>query len=255
MASSHFYQLYHDDCFQIFPTLPDRSVDVLVTDPPYGRTALPWDRPVDWKRFWPEAERVCKDNAVIVVFSAQPFTTDLINSRRSSFRYELIWHKTLAVGWLDSKRRPLRAHENILIFARHFHKSIYHPQKESGFPSYRRVTNRGLAPHYNRPKAAVSASPDGSRYPRSVLLFPNRNHPSLHPTQKPVALLEWLVRSYSNPGDVVLDPFMGVGTTGLACLNTGRRFIGIESDQGYYDIAATRLAQKSSTQKSTSPKS
>jgi DNA modification methylase len=210
------YSLYQADCFQVFKALPDRSVDALITDPPYGRTSLPWNKAVDWPAFWREADRICTQTAVMVLFSAQPFTTDLINSNRSGFRYELIWHKTLAVGWLSANRRPLRAHENILVFARKFIGSTYNPQKELGHKPYRSQQS-GTAAQYARHRAGNSQSLTSERHPRSVLHFPSRREVRLHPTQKPLGLLEWLVHSYTNPGETVLDPLMGSSTTGVAC--------------------------------------
>ncbi|BCM94116.1 modification methylase DpnIIB [Abditibacteriota bacterium] len=223
-------------------SLADHSVDALISDPPYGTTALSWDKSIDWPRFWALATRVCTENAVIVLFAAQPFATDLINSNRRLFRYELIWHKRMAVGWLDARRRPLRAHENILIFARRLHSSTYNPQMETGHKPYARVAKpiQSGAPHYGQLRKFTSGS-QGERYPRSVLSYSNRHEKSLHPTQKPLPLLEWLVNTYSQVGDVVLDPFMGSGTTGIACINTGRRFIGVEKDQDYFDVARVRM--------------
>jgi site-specific DNA-methyltransferase (adenine-specific) len=238
------YTLHHADCFKQMQQLEDDSIDALITDPPYGLTNLRWDTKIDWPLFWNEAHRVCKQEAVIVLFSQQPFTTDLIASNRRAFRYELIWHKSNAVGWLSAKHRPLRAHENILVFAPRFQNSTYNPQKEMGFKPYR-TTSRGIALHYGKRRQAgtTAVSLSGERFPRSVLRFSNSNRPSLHPTQKPLELLLWLVRTYSKAGDVVLDPFMGSGTTGCACLQTGRGFIGIEREEEYFQAAEMRLGE------------
>ena len=244
------YTLHHDNCFKQMQQLKDDSIDALITDPPYGLTNLRWDTKIDWPRFWNQAHRVCKQEAVIVLFSQQPFTTDLIASNRRAFRYELIWHKSNAVGWLSAKHRPLRAHENILVFVRRFQGSTYNPQKEMGFKPYR-TWNSGASPHYSRQTGGAShtsQSRDGTRFPRSVLTFSNSNRPSLHPTQKPLESLLWLVRTYSNEGDVVFDPFMGSGTTGLACLHTGRGFIGIEREERYFQAAQERLCTAMTTQ-------
>lgn len=234
--------LIHGDCFEAMAGLPAASVHALISDPPYGRTRLPWDRGVDWPRFWEEAHRVCAAGAAIVLFSAQPFTTDLINSNRREFRYELIWHKNRAVGWLDARRRPLRAHENILVFTADFARHTYNPQMEDGHAPYRRPSSHRppVASHYNWSRRSAGGVVR-SRYPRSVLSFASRQEAALHPTQKPLKLMDWLVRTYSQPGDVVLDPFMGSGTTGAACLQSGRGFIGIESDKGYFEKASHRL--------------
>ncbi len=235
-------ELYNQDCFEVFPRLADHSVDALISDPPYGTTALSWDKAIEWPLFWESAARVCTENAVVVLFAAQPFATELINSNRRHFRYELIWHKTNAVGWLDARRRPLRAHENILIFAKHLHGSVYNPQMESGHKAYARTAkpDEFAAPHYGRVRKFTTGS-TGERYPRSVLNFSNRSGPSLHPTQKPLALVEWLVRTYTYSEDVVLDPFMGSGTTGVACVDANRHFIGVERDKEYFDVACSRI--------------
>ncbi|MBV9865362.1 MAG: site-specific DNA-methyltransferase [Abitibacteriaceae bacterium] len=230
--------------------LADHSIDALISDPPYGMTDLFWDRKIDWPRFWKEIERICKENAVIVLFSQQPFTTDLINSNRKWFRYELIWHKTMAVGWLSANQRPLRAHENILIFAKRFQKSTYNPQMELGHKPYI-SQHTGPVALYGRQRnwPSVARSVGGERYPRSVLTLSNcgfsRRNPRLHPTQKPLMLIRWLVKSYTNPGDMVLDPFMGSGTTGVACLQTGRHFIGVELEFSYFSNAHERLCDLS----------
>ncbi|MBV9467646.1 MAG: site-specific DNA-methyltransferase [Abitibacteriaceae bacterium] len=239
-------KLWQGDCFQLMGKIQDKSVDAVISDPPYGTTDLFWDTKIDLLRFWQEIERVCKDTAVIVLFSQQPFTTDLINSQRKWFRYEIIWHKSLAVGWLSANHRPLRAHENILVFARRFQGSTYNPQKEQGYKPYV-SKHTGSVAHYGRQRdwPSVSRSIGGERYPRSVLHFSNggytRANPRLHPTQKPLALLEWLVRSYTNPGDVVLDPFMGSGSTDEACLKQQRWFVGIETEPEYFHLAQVCL--------------
>jgi len=240
------YTLYLGDCFEVMQQLPAGSVDAVVSDPPYGTTDLFWDTKIDLERFWKEVERICKDTAVIVLFSQQPFTTDLINSKRKWFRYELIWHKTMGVGWLSANQRPLRAHENILIFAKRFKGSTYNPQKEQGHKPYVNK-HTGPVPLYGRQQnwATVSRSLNGERHPKSVLLFPNggysRGNPRLHPTQKPLALTQWIVQCYSSSRHLILDPFMGSGTTGVACLRTGRHFIGVELEAQYFYLAQDRL--------------
>jgi len=246
MAAGMSCTLWQGDCFQLMGNIAAKSVDAVISDPPYGTTDLFWDAKIDLPRFWREMERVCKDTAMVVLFSQQPFTTDLINSQRGWFRYELIWHKTMAVGWLSANHRPLRAHENILVFAKRFKGSTYRPQKEQGYKPYV-SRHTGPVAHYGRQRdwPSVSRSVGGERYPRSVLHFANggytRSNPRLHPTQKPLALLEWLVKTYSQPSDVVLDPFMGSGTTGVACLQGGRAFIGMEQAPAYFKSAQACL--------------
>lgn len=243
--------LFQRRCEEVLPTLPDASVDTLITDPPYALTDLAWDKKFDLAFFWQQVNRVCREDAVMVLFSQQPFTTDLILSNRAAFRYELICHKSNAVGWLSAGQRPLRAHENILVFARRFRGSTYRPQMSTGFKPYRTLS-RGVVPHYakQRLSSRITNSSQGERYPRSVLHFSNRNSPSLHPTQKPLALMEWLVKTYSEEGATVLDPFMGSGSTGVACLQNGRRFIGIEQDEAYFQVARERLAAAEASRQS-----
>ena len=188
--------------------IASNTVDAVISDPPDGTTDLFWDTKIDWPRFWHEVERICKETAVIVLFSQQPFTTDLINSNRKWFRYELIWHKTMAVGWLSANKRPLRAHENILIFAKRFKGSSYNPQMESGHKPYV-SQHTGPVPLYGRQRnwPFVSRCMGGERYPRSVFRCANggysRDNPRLHPTQKPLSLMRWLVKIYTNPNDLI----------------------------------------------------
>jgi site-specific DNA-methyltransferase (adenine-specific) len=233
------YTLHHGDAIEFMRTLEGGSVDAIITDPPYGTTQLEWDKPVDWSTFWAEAYRACKPNAVQIVFSAQPFTTDLINSNRKRFRYEIIWPKTTVTGFLDANRRPLRAHEVITVFAAITKGSTYNPQKTVGVP-YVTVRLDKTAHHYGSHEGATTVS-DGSRYPVSVLPALGSEAGSLHPTQKPTELMAWLVRTYTNPGDLILDPFAGSGSTGVAAIKEGRRFIGSELDENYHAIALKRL--------------
>lgn len=197
------------------------------------------------RAWWSEIHRVCKPSAVLISFGAQPFTTDLIVSNRRNFRYSLVWQKTNAVGFLSANVRPLRSHEDILIFCQRFGRvqgemqSVYNPQMQIGKPYTHRSRSRPAA-HYSSLKDIGDYDNPGTRYPTSVLTFP-RDTPSLHPTAKPVALLSWLIRTYSLPGQTVLDPFAGNGSTGAACAIDGRKFIGIELDPDYYAVAAKRL--------------
>jgi len=234
------YKIHHADCLDLLPTLPAASVDALITDPPYATTALPWDKKIDWTRYWAEVNRACKPNAVKVLFSAQPFTTTLINSNPKAFRYELIWVKPSVTGFLNANNRPLRAHENVLIFCDKFKGSTYNPQKTPGAPYTRPST--GHCPLYNKQRDYTSVS-TGGRFPKTWLHFKRDNYnKSLHPTQKPVDLMSWLVLTFSNAGDTVLDTFAGSGSTGRACQEAGRNFIGIEKEEEYHEIAELRLA-------------
>lgn len=233
-------QIFCGDYRDVIPGIKRSHVGLLLTDPPYGTTQLEWDDPIDWPSFWVEAHRVCRLSAPMVLFSAGHFTNHLINSNRKFYRYELIWEKTMAVGFLDANRRPLRAHENINVFIRKYKGSVYHPQMIVG-----RMHKRGQAGsnarHYNTARK-TPGTVTSKFYPRSVLHFNNaRGSRSLHPTQKPLDLIEWLIRTYSNRMGLVFDPFLGSGTTLVAAQKLRRRAIGVEREEKYCEIAARRL--------------
>lgn len=233
------YTLDLADCHEWLKALPDASVDAVITDPPYHTTALAYDAlPVRWAELWPEIYRVCKPSAVQVMFSAQPFTTDLINSNRRRYRYDLIWPKTVATGFLDANLKPLRAHEHVLVFAENPKQTTYNPQMTQG-RGRGLIRRDGQAGHYGKGRA--SSVDTGQRYPRSVLPEHGRPMDNIHPSQKPLELLAYLVKTYSNPGDLIIDPFAGSGTTGAACLQTGRRFMGCEIGPAYHTAATARL--------------
>lgn len=229
------------DAIEVMRRLPDNCIDAVISDPPYGTTALKWDKAIDWDAFWQEARRICsKETSVCALFSAQPFTTNLINSNRQCFRYEVIWEKTIAAGFLDANRRPLRAHENILIFVQKFAGSVYNPQKTSG-KSYSAKCSGASSGHYGDTRR-VGTENKGDRYPRSVFHYPTVQKQG-HPTVKPLELVKQLVLTYSNPGDIILDPFMGSGTTVIACLQTFRRYIGVEKQPEYIELAKKRISE------------
>lgn len=249
-------ELLNGDCLELMKNIPDKSIDMVLCDPPYGTTACKWDIPLPLKQLWEQYDRITKKNAAILLFSAQPFTTDLICSNRKNFRYEIIWQKTQAVGFLNANKMPLRAHENILVFYKKL--PTYNPIKTS--------VNRNDIGRVKVKQGGVKCSQlyrttnrpiwveTGSRYPTDVIKFSNWNGTLFgnnvshvkHPTAKPVDLLEYLIKSYSNPGDTILDNCMGSGSTGVACVNTNRDFIGIELDDKYFSIAKDRIeaAQK-----------
>lgn len=189
--------------------------------------------------FWQQAHRICKSQrSIIALFSAQPFTTDLIISNRKCFRYEIIWEKTIAAGYLNANRRPLKAHENILIFSQKFEGSTYNPQKTSG-SSYIKKRRGQESSHYNLVENTCTEN-KGDRFPRSVLHYPTAQKEG-HPTSKPLNLVRCLILTYSNENEVVLDPFMGSGTTAVACAQTNRKYIGVEKSPEYIDLANRRL--------------
>ena len=226
------------DCLDILPTLSGNSVDMVMVDLPYGTTACKWDSIISLAFLWEQYNRICKDNAAMVFTAAQPFTTTLASSNIDNFRYEWIWEKPQGTNPMNAKVMPLKSHENILVFYRS--KPTYNPQMwystpYSGFSSD--VSKIGEV--YGSQKSKHRDNPEGSRYPKTILKY--KQEKGLHPTQKPVGLMEYLIKTYTNEGDTVLDNTMGSGTTGVACMNCNRNFIGIESDKKYFDIAKERI--------------
>ena len=243
-------ELLNGDCLEVMKSIPDKSVDMVLCDLPYGTTACKWDNVIPFEPMWEQYDRITKKNAAILLFSAQPFTTDLICSNRKNFRYEIIWQKTQASGFLNANKMPLRAHENILVFYKNL--PTYNPIKTSvNRKDIGRATKPGLlrSQQYGTKMMHTIWVETGLRYPTDVIKFSNWNGSLFgknvshvkHPTAKPVDLLEYLIKSYSNPGDTILDNCMGSGSTGVACVNTNRDFIGIELDDNYFSIAKDRI--------------
>ena len=223
-------KLYNDDMFDVFSNIEPQSIDLLLTDFPYGtlnKRRNEWDKIIDYDKFWYYVDIMCKPNCAIVSTAAQPFTSVLISTNYRDFKYCLVWEKSKSTGYLNAKKQPMRSHEDIVVFYKK--QPTYNPQMTVGKP-------------YDKGKAVHVKNTEGTRYPRSVLYFKTaEDEGKLHPTQKPIALYEYLVKTYSNEGDTILDPCMGSGTTGIASLNTNREFIGIERDENYYTIAEKRL--------------
>jgi DNA modification methylase len=233
-------QLLFGDCLEVMDQIPDGSVDMILADLPYGTTRCAWDVVIPFDPLWEQYWRVAKPNAAIVLCAAQPFTSLLVTSNMADYRYELIWEKGNATGFLNAKKQPLRAHESAQVFYRR--QPTYNPQMTSGHA--RKTTKRKTVSSEVYGKSLRLTEYDSTkRYPRSVQFFSSdRQRANFHPTQKPVAWMEFLIRTYSNQGEVVLDNTMGSGTTGVACLNTGRDFIGIEKDLDIYATAHDRIA-------------
>lgn len=229
------YDLMEGDCLQLMAELPDASVDLILCDLPYGTTRNKWDSIIPLDALWREYKRIAR--GAIVLTAQTPFDKVLGASNLAMLRYEWVWEKAKATGHLNAKRQPMKAHENILVF--YEKQTTYNPQKSVGKP-YKPNGGASKRDNYGDFAAVREGSADGARYPRSVVFFTHEIKP-VHPTQKPVALMEYLIRTYTNPGDVVLDNCMGSGTTGVACANTGRRFIGMERDPKYFDIACDRV--------------
>jgi len=256
-------KIYNCDCFDGMKDIPDGSVDMILCDPPYGMTALEWDVCLPLDKLWAEYKRITKPNAAILLFARQPFATDLINAARKMFRYEIIWHKTMAAGFLTAKKKPLCAHENILVF--YGKPPTYNPIKGrvklEGYEKTIVGVIGGKGVYAGVP--AVTYKDDGTRYPRSVITFSNhhgfvpdrpRKITNIHPTQKPVDLCEYLIKTYSNEGDTILDNCSGSGTTAIAAMNTGRNFICYEKDAGYYEKSVARLeAERNKPKTETAP--
>ena len=229
------------DCLEVMGEIEDGSVDMVLCDLPYGTTACKWDFVIDPVELWKHYYRVCKQNAAMVFTAAQPFTTTLASSNIKDFRYEWIWEKPQGTNPMNAKVMPLKSHENILVFYRK--KPTYNPQMTQGTPygGFSSDTAK-IGEVYGSAKSKHRANPEGTRYPKTVLKFAQERG-GLHPTQKPVPLFEYLVRTYTNLGETVLDNCMGSGTTGVAAYNTGRNFVGIEQDPTYFETAQKRLEQ------------
>ena len=246
--------IYNDDCFNVFKNIPDKSVSLVSVDLPYGNTDLVWDKKIDLEKMWIELKRIGKSNCNYVFFCMTRFGMELINSNPKWFRYDLVWMKNIAVGFLASKLRPLRNFEMIYIFQNNIKpkdaERVYNPQMTEGKP-YSRVMNvhPSRMAHYDtlRTSKMELVVNEGTRFPKSILEFGRDTQGGIHPTQKPVALCEWLVKTYSNEGDVVLDFCMGSGSTIIACLNTNRQYIGVEKDPVIFEKSSHRIIEHITT--------
>ena len=219
--------MLHGDCLEILPTLPNASVDLVLADPPYGTTRNAWDCVIDLHRLWPQLRRVSKPTAAIVMCAAPPFDKRLAMSNLAEYRYDWVWEKGNATGHLNAKRQPLRAHEYLLVFYRE--RPIYNPQKTTGHKPVNAFYTRHSGDNYGQASADTAGGGSTERYPRSVLRFKSdKQTDHRHPTQKPLDLMRYMIRTYSNAGDTVLDFCAGSGTTGRACEAEGRKFVGIE---------------------------
>ena len=233
-------KLYNGDCLELMWQIPDNSVDAVICDPPYQTTACEWDRALPVAKLWEQYDRIVKPKGNVILFGAGLFAYKLALSNEKKFRYELIWKKSKCGSPFTAKYMPMKKHENILVFGES--ASYYEPQMEEGTPYHRNWTPNKV----NNMKYGISGvltDNNGTRYPTTILDFPQkwRRQDQLHPTQKPVELMEWLVKSYCPEGGVVLDNCMGSGSTGVACVNTGRKFIGIEKDEKYFNMSRNRI--------------
>jgi DNA modification methylase len=233
------------DCLEKMKDIPDKSIDMILCDLPYGTTACKWDTIIPFVPLWVLYKRIIKDNGAIVLTASQPFTSALVMSNISWFKYCWIWIKNKKTGFLNAKKQPLRQMEDVAVF--YIKQPTYNPQKTYGHKpvsSFTKHTSDGQT--MGKTKIGITGGGQTDRLPSNVLYIPvvnndNSNGDKFHPTQKPVALLEYLIRTYTNEGDLVLDCCMGSGSTGVACVNTNRNFIGIELDENYFNIAKKRI--------------
>jgi site-specific DNA-methyltransferase (adenine-specific) len=236
------WKLFEGDCLEIMPVeIEDNSIDMILCDLPYGTTACKWDTIIPFKPLWLEYERIIKGGAIVLTAS-QPFTSQLVMSNPKLFRYELIWEKTMATNFFMAKKMPQKKHENILIF--YDKLPTYNPQMVEGKPyKMKGGTKRYVGVHKNKVTIKTPIQNDGFRYPSSVQKISNADYHAEHPTQKPVKLFEYLIKTYTNPGDVILDNCAGSGTTGVAAEITGRNSILIEKEPEYCEIIKKRLSE------------
>lgn len=228
------YTLMIGDCLERMAEIPDGSVDMVLCDLPYGTTACKWDSVIPFEALWAHYRRVCKRNAAIVLTASQPFTSALVMSNVKMFSCSWIWEKEQGVNFMLAKRQPLKVHEDVIVFSKK--QPSYNPQMTKGKPY---ISGNGDSGEVSGRVKKIQTTNNGTRYPRTIQKF-NRET-GKHPTQKPVALMEYLIRTYTNECETVLDNTMGSGTTGVACANTNRRFIGIEREVNYFNIASERI--------------
>jgi site-specific DNA-methyltransferase (adenine-specific) len=231
--------IYFGDCLQLMLEIDNKSIDMILCDLPYEVSARQkWDVLIPFEPLWKQYERIIKDNGAIVLFAAEPFRTKLISSNYNLFKYDLIWQKNKSTGFLNAKKQPLRQHESILIFYKK--PPIYNPQKSKGHKPVNAFTNHVESMVYGKTKTGVSGGGSTERYPTSILKFNVVNNDSedrVHSAQKPIALLEYLIKTYTNENDIVLDNCAGSGSTCLAAKNTNRKFIGMENNEIFFNYA------------------
>ena len=240
-------ELRHGDCLELMKDIPDGSVDLVLTDPPYGTTACKWDSVIPFEPMWEQLNRIIKPNGAICLFGSEPFSSALRMSNIKNFKYDWVWQKPRGTGHLNSKKQPLRDVENISVFYKK--QCMYNPQYGYGKPysalkggKKTKISESGKTTYGTFMNGAEYRNDNsGFRYPKQVIKFGVVERGTVHPTQKPVALLEYLIKTYTNEDETVLDNCMGSGSTGVACVNTNRRFIGIELDDKYFEIAKRRI--------------
>lgn len=249
-------KLIQGDCLEVMKTIPDKSIDMILCDLPYGTTACKWDLVIPFEPLWEQYNRIIKDNGAIVLFGSEPFSSKLRMSNLKNYKYDWVWVKNTSGGFATAKKRPMKYHENISVFFKK--QPTYNPQMQEYSESTKKRFKDGekvnrikqLENSTNLVQGGLSFAGEKAidysqgKYPESVQFFksvPNSNNVRCHPTQKPVELLEYLIKTYTNEGETVLDNCMGSGSTGVACKNTNRDFIGIELDEKYFNIAKSRI--------------
>lgn len=235
------------DCLELMKDIPDKSIDMILCDLPYGITRNKWDSIIPLDKLWGQYERIIKDNTVVVLFAGEPFTSKLILSNIKNFKYRLTWKKDGYTNFLNAKIQPLKQIEDICVFYKR--QPTYNPQFKEGKP-YKQISGIPKGNYDVKHCNKVETINDGKRYPSDLIEF-GKVKKTIHPTQKPVALLEYLIKTYTNENDTVLDNCMGSGSTGVACVNTNRNFIGIELDEKYFNIAKERIERAQSENKFT----
>lgn len=242
MLENKMYELWHGDCLELMKNIPEKSIDCIIADLPYGSTRCHWDIIIPFEPLWEQYNRIIKDTGAVVLFGTEPFSSYLRLSNLKNYKYDWIWDKVKGTGFLNAKRQPMRNHELISIFYKK--QCTYNPQKTYGHKRKKSYRRKELQTEVYGEMRSDCTYESTERYPRSIQIFStDTQKSSLHPTQKPIALIEYLIKTYTNEKEVVLDNCMGVGTTGVACTNTNRKFIGIELEQKYFDIAEKRIKE------------
>jgi site-specific DNA-methyltransferase (adenine-specific) len=232
------------DCFDVFPFIADKSVDAIIADLPYGTTANKWDTIIPFDKLWEQLNRVIKPNGAIVLFGSEPFSSALRMSNIKNYKYDWIWDKKMVTGFALAKKQPMRNHENIIVFYQK--QPTYNFQKRDVKKPFGKILDGVSSENYGNLK---NKGERGVGYPKTIIEFPKPNNLSKsdlggkHPTQKPISLMEYLIKTYTNKGDIVLDFTMGSGTTNLACIKLDRKSIGIEKEKQYYDVAVRRASE------------
>lgn len=227
------------DCLKLMNNVPDKSVDLILCDLPYGNTRHKWDNIIPFDEMWKQYNRIIKDNGAIVLFGTEPFSSHLRMSNLKMYRYDWIWMKSRATLFQWSHKRPMNKHELISVFYKHL--PTYNPQMEKGKPYIRKGNHRKASGFFRTDINGHDNINKGTRFPTTLLNFPNSNAHRFHPTEKPLNILNYLVKTYTNEGDLVLDNCMGSGSTGVSCVQTNRRFVGFELDDKYFNIAKDRI--------------